>query len=105
MAVTRVDIDEANIRKLLKSEPVRAFMLKKGLQVEVRAKRLCPVDTGRLRASITSALEEDGDTIKAVIGTDVEYAPYVEFGTVRMVAKPFLLPALMSIISTGDSVG
>ena len=37
----------------------------------------CPVDTGRLKNSITSAVEGDS----AVIGTNVEYAPYVEFGT------------------------
>ncbi len=36
-----------------------------------------PDSTGRLRDSITSAVEGDS----AVIGTNVEYAPYVEFGT------------------------
>lgn len=37
----------------------------------------CPVDTGRLRGSITVNVE--GNT--ATVGTNVEYAPYVEFGT------------------------
>ena len=37
----------------------------------------CPVDTGRLKGSITSKVEGNS----AVIGTNVEYAPYVEFGT------------------------
>lgn len=37
----------------------------------------CPVQTGRLRGSITSNVE--GNT--AEIGTNVDYAPYVEFGT------------------------
>lgn len=37
----------------------------------------CPVQTGRLRGSITVNVE--GNT--AEIGTNVEYAPYVEFGT------------------------
>ena len=36
------------------------------------------VDTGTLRNSITHALEGD-DTV--AIGTNIEYAPYVEFGT------------------------
>jgi phage gpG-like protein len=35
------------------------------------------VDTGRLRNSITHAV--DGDDV--YIGTNVEYAPYIEFGT------------------------
>lgn len=37
----------------------------------------CPVDTGRLRGSITYSV--DGDD--CYIGTNVEYAPYIEFGT------------------------
>ncbi len=37
----------------------------------------CPVDTGRLRQSITSHVEGNS----AIIGSNVEYAPYVEFGT------------------------
>ena len=28
------------------------------------------------------------------VGTDVTYAPYVEFGTIKMPAQPFLFPAL-----------
>ena len=37
----------------------------------------CPYITGRLKESITSKVEGNS----AVIGTNVEYAPYVEFGT------------------------
>lgn len=37
----------------------------------------CPVDTGRLRGSITSTVEGNS----AVVGTNVEYGIYVEFGT------------------------
>ena len=36
----------------------------------------CPVDTGRLRASIV--YETDLSTITTVVGTNVEYAPIVE---------------------------
>ena len=42
-----------------------------GGKAEGYAKQLCPVDTGRLRNSITHAV--DGDT--AVVGSNVEYAP------------------------------
>jgi len=41
------------------------------------AQELCPVDTGNLRGSITYGI--DGDS--CYIGTNVSYAPYVEFGT------------------------
>lgn len=64
------------------------------LQIDRAAKALCPVDTGRLRSSITNTLTTDGDGVVGIVGTDVEYAPYVEMGTSRMPAQPFLLPAL-----------
>lgn len=46
-----------------------------GASAEGYAKRGCPVDTGRLRNSITHRAE-DSDVY---IGTNVEYAPYVEY--------------------------
>ena len=48
-----------------------------GLVAEGYAKRLCPVDTGRLRNSITHTVDDSA----AYIGTNVEYAQHVEFGT------------------------
>lgn len=44
--------------------------------VEGYAKEDCPVDTGRLRNSIT---HESTGTNERSVGSDVEYAPYVEF--------------------------
>ena len=63
-----------------------------GLVAEGYAKRLCPVDTGRLRNSITHA--DDGEA--EYIGTNVEYAPYVELGTSRTRAQPYLKPAVVN---------
>ncbi|HEY1119887.1 MAG TPA: HK97-gp10 family putative phage morphogenesis protein [Acidimicrobiales bacterium] len=75
--------------------PVAAELQRRANSVERRAKRLCPVDTGRLRASITNALEKDPEGVSAVIGTNVEYAVYVEFGTGDTRPQPFLRPALV----------
>ena len=47
-----------------------------GMTAEGHAKKNTPVDTGRLRNSITHA----ADSNAAYIGTNVEYAPYVELG-------------------------
>lgn len=58
------------------------------------AKRLAPVDTGRLRSSIVDEMGAEGDDLVARIGTDVEYAAYVELGTSRAGAQPYLRPAL-----------
>lgn len=62
-----------------------------GDRAERYAKELAPVDTGRLRNSITHAVEESEKA--AYIGTNVEYAPYVELGTSRQKAQPYLRPA------------
>lgn len=50
-----------------------------GQEAEGYAKSNCPVDTGRLRNSITNQVVES--EMATYIGTNVEYAPYVEFGT------------------------
>ena len=49
-----------------------------GQECEGYAKDDCPVDTGRLRNSIAHMVE--GDDNKVYVGTNVEYAPYVEYG-------------------------
>lgn len=62
-----------------------------GLVAEGYAKKACPVDTGRLRNSITHQVRPSEKSV--YIGTNVEYAPYVELSTSRTKAQPFLRPA------------
>lgn len=62
-----------------------------GMKAEKYAKALCPVDTGNLRNSIAHQTVGNNEVH---IGTNVEYAPYVELGTVRMSARPYLRPAV-----------
>lgn len=69
-----------------------------GLVAEGYAKRACPFDTGRLRNSITHIVDEG--TRHVIIGTNVEYAPYVELGTRRKKPQPFLKPAANDHYST-----
>lgn len=69
-----------------------------GLVAEGYAKRACPVDTGRLRNSITHIVDEG--TRHVIIGTNVEYAPYVELGTRHQKPQPFLKPAANDHYST-----
>lgn len=70
-----------------------------GELVKGEAKHLAPVSTektrpggphGELRDSITSVAS--GNT--ALIGTNKEYGIYQEFGTYKMAAQPYLVPAL-----------
>lgn len=62
-----------------------------GLAAERFAKKACPVDTGRLRNSITHVINMGMEEV--FIGTNVPYAPYVEDGTHKMAGKKFLYQA------------
>ena len=93
MAVDGVTVNEDNTEEASRGI-VRAIdraLEEIGLAAEGYAKRACPVDTGNLRNSITHAVEGSEDAV--YVGTDVEYAPYVEMGTRRTAAQPFLRPA------------
>ena len=82
-----------------------------GLIVEGQAKLLINNVTGRLAGSITTQapnrgsrvvapassadqIAAPGDPNEVLVGTAVVYGPYVEFGTRRSDARPFLRPAL-----------
>jgi len=62
-----------------------------GALVKTDAKLRCPVDTGNLRKSITSEVKQIEHSVE--IGTNVDYAQYVEYGTKRSKAQPYLRPA------------
>ena len=98
-------------------QQIKTALEKCGMDAESYAKRYeTAVDTGRLRNSITHATQENpgidvysdkhGNTFSGgstrgnaeehtvVIGTNVEYAGYIENGTSKMDSRPFLKPAL-----------
>ena len=49
-----------------------------------------PVDTGRLRSSITPEVRSAGEDMIGVVGSNVVYAPYQELGTKYMTGKFYL---------------
>ena len=71
------------VLEAMQQAAVRA-MEKCGLTAEGYAKKLCPVDTGNLRNSITHTVDEEEPA--AYIGTNNEYAAYVELGTGKYVS-------------------
>jgi HK97 gp10 family phage protein len=54
------------------------------------AQALCPIDTGYLQSTGYIKIEPD----VVIIGFDADYASYVEYGTYKMHAQPFLRPAI-----------
>lgn len=65
------------------SAAIKAALLrgleKCGLVAEGYAKKLCPVDTGNLRNSITHQVDSEGHSV--YVGTNSDYGAYVELGT------------------------
>lgn len=85
-----------NEMKALKIVALKAV----GMQAVTYAQLYCPVGTpestgkkgyqgGTLRGSIDSAVDED----TVYIGTNIEYAPYVELGTRKMRPRHYLKKA------------
>lgn len=69
-----------------------------GIQAEGDVAELAPVDTGRLRDSITHETHAEEESV--YVGTNVEYAAYQEYGTSRMKAHPYLKPGIMNNLET-----
>jgi len=81
-----VGLKEARARMLhiaeqLSGVPMVQAMKDAALYVTTGARRLAPVDTGRLRASIIPEIRVMTNEVVGVVGSNVIYAPYMEFGT------------------------
>lgn len=76
--------------------PLAKMAVKKTAKdIEATAKTLSPVDTGNLRSSIKSSdlRSVSQDSPSAEVNASANYATYVELGTSRMAAQPFMGPA------------
>jgi HK97 gp10 family phage protein len=58
------------------------------------ARDLVPVDTGFLRSTIHV---ERIDHLALQVRADAEYAAFVEYGTSRMAAQPYMTPAIEAV--------
>lgn len=78
-----VKIDQADLNNMLTSTTgiVGQDIYKRAKRVEAKAKRLTPVNTGRLRASIGTTLTKVNGEVTARVGTNVKYGKWVHDGT------------------------
>lgn len=79
----RVKLDESVINREMRTS---SGMTARGLfrtatQVEAVAKRLAPVDTGRLRSSIQKRVVSRGGRVTAEVTASVKYAAFIHEGT------------------------
>ena len=90
---TLVEVQENNVEQVeaAMNKAIAKALTMIGLKAEGNAKAICPVDTGRLRNSITNAIDTEAGAV--YIGTNVEYGPYVELGTSHGNPHPYLRPA------------
>ncbi|NEB83969.1 HK97 gp10 family phage protein [Streptomyces anulatus] len=81
---------ERGLRRVLgrMSDDVKRAVDRTRIDVQNEARRRAPVDTGRLRSSIVSRAEGSGRNVGYLVGTNVNYAAAVEYGTAPHVIKP-----------------
>jgi HK97 gp10 family phage protein len=70
-------------------------LFKSMLKMHELATKDCPVDTGRLKGTIN--IEPKRLANKYILGVGTDYGVYVEFGTYKMNAQPFMRPALKQV--------
>ena len=69
------------IARDLHGREMQSGMREATMLVTNTARREAPVDTGRLRASITPEVRVEGKDMVGIVGSNVMYAPYMELGT------------------------
>src|SRR3990167_3709515 len=67
------------------------YVAKAAADIEAQAKARAPVDTGLLKNSIVSRQEDD---LRHIVEAPLHYSVYQEFGTRKMPAQPYMLPAV-----------
>ena len=72
-------VDHTDAVEAAFDDALRRALEKCGFVAEKYAKKLCPVDTGNLRNSISHEVVDEEHAV--YIGTNNEYAAYVELGT------------------------
>lgn len=106
MANLSVKIDATQFEKFIKTAPqkvaraIQNSIYKITLLVERGGKQNAPVDTGRLRSSISSTIRP----MSAEVTTNTNYARYVHDGTRYMSARPFLGDAIKDVEEQVDDI-
>ena len=78
--MAQISIDRAQLTRMFQDQAI-AWANAMGQKVVNEAKDRCPVDTGRLRSSIAYTIDLTPSTCVLKVGSDLEYARYIEEGT------------------------
>lgn len=93
MGVKMIGIEklQAKLKKNVTLNDVKRVVRYNGTQLQQKAQRNAPVDTGTLKRGIGLEISDGGMT--ATSEPTAEYAPYPEFGTRFQEAQPYMKPA------------
>ena len=86
---------QARLKKNVKLEDVKVIVKYHGSEMQTTAKEVCPVDTGDLKGSITLEFIDNRFSFSSEVEPHQDYAEYVERGTRRMSAQPYMRPAFI----------
>lgn len=90
----KIECDNLDVLQEEVKKRVKAAVAATAFNIEAVAKVYCPVDTGRLRNSISTRFTESG--LGAEISPHTDYAVFVEFGTRFMRPQPYMYPAAVT---------
>ena len=73
---------------------IEAVIKNNGEKLRARASALSPIDTGFMQSNIDSYYQGGGSSLEAYVHSRAGYSGFVEFGTRKMSAQPFMRPAV-----------
>lgn len=93
MGIKLVGVQELSValKRNMNMDAVKTAVKFNGSELQKKAEKNAPVDTGNLKRSIGLEIKDGGLT--AECRAKAEYAGYVEYGTRRMEAQPYMGPA------------
>lgn len=84
---------QSKLKSKTAAAPARRFLTRTGNEIVKQAKPLVPVNTGTLKRTVTKVVgNETPVPTTVVVGTNITYAPFVEFGR-----KPGRMPPVAPI--------
>jgi HK97 gp10 family phage protein len=91
-----IDTVTGRIQKVLDvTDKVKSATAQAGSSMQTEARDMAPVDTGTLVKSIQFRMGKGG--FEATVKAEAEYAGFVEFGTTKMRAQPYFVPAFVTV--------
>lgn len=123
--LSKIKLDTRELDRIAKRLDINRerVLVRIAAEIEMRAKVMAPLDTGALRNSIFFQGRNQGTFAQAVsaalaanpdvemdslpdipkdsviVGTPISYAEYMEFGTSRVGARPYMQPAIEGVYS------